>query len=254
MIKKEGPAVLSAVSADLAGGVSELVTGQNIGIVLNAQMDDGTVAAPNQIAVTYVSSDPSVAVVNNGILTAVQPGAAVITASVTMDGITKQTTFQVQVLSSALQSLTFGLEKPQLVVGQTSNTFLSGTLDDGSALNLGMYAFGLDLLPDLAYPEQANATDVHSHEWMKNVISHNTVLVDQHKMGNQEVSQPKHFDDSDRVKLMDIEAPKVYPQTELYKRTTAMIKVDDVNSYTVDFFRVKGGDEHHFSFHAAEGL
>jgi hypothetical protein len=32
-----------------------------------------------------------------------------------------------------------------------------------------------------------------------------------------------------------------------------MIKVDEANSYTVDFFRVKGGNDHTFSFHAAEG-
>src|SRR5690606_37368403 len=43
------------------------------------------------------------------------------------------------------------------------------------------------------------------------------------------------------------------PQTDLYKRTTALIKVDDANSYAVDFFRVKGGNDHHFSFHSGEG-
>ncbi|SHE14520.1 Predicted glycosyl hydrolase [Chlamydia abortus] len=120
-------------------------------------------------------------------------------------------------------------------------------------LNLGLHAFGLDLLPELGYPEQANATDKHRHEWMNNTISHNTVMVDRSKQNVQWVSQPKHYDDADRVQLIDVEAPKVYPQTELYRRTTAMIRVDDENSYAIDFFRVKGGSEHHFSFHAAEG-
>src|SRR5690606_2416947 len=42
-------------------------------------------------------------------------------------------------------------------------------------------------------------------------------------------------------------------QTELYRRTTALIRVDEINSYVVDLFRVKGGDEHHYCFHSAEG-
>lgn len=120
-------------------------------------------------------------------------------------------------------------------------------------LNLGMHAYGLDLMPELGYPEQANATDAHRHEWVNNVISHNTVLVDKHKPAVQIVAQPKHYDDSEQVKLIDVEAPKLYAQTDLYKRTTAMIRVDNANSYAVDFFRVIGGKEHHFSFHGAEG-
>lgn len=119
-------------------------------------------------------------------------------------------------------------------------------------LNLGMHAFGLDLSPDLGYPEFADTLDMHRAQWVVNTISHNTVVVDEHKQAVQWVSEPKHFDDSEQVKLIDVEAPDVYPQTDLYKRTTAMIRVDDHNSYSVDFFRVKGGDNHYFSFHGAD--
>jgi hypothetical protein len=120
-------------------------------------------------------------------------------------------------------------------------------------LNLGMHAYGLDLLPELGYPEFADFTVPRRSEWENHTISHNTVLVDRAKQGNQVVGQPAHFDDTDRVKLIDVAAAdSVYPQTDLYKRTTAMIKVDPLNSYTVDFFRVKGGNDHHFSFHSAE--
>ncbi|GAA3406310.1 carbohydrate binding domain-containing protein [Paenibacillus hodogayensis] len=120
-------------------------------------------------------------------------------------------------------------------------------------LNLGIHAFGLDLSPDLGYPEFADSVDMHRAQWVVNTISHNTVVVDKKKQGAQWVADPKHFDDSGMVKLIDVEAPKVYPQTELYKRTTAMVKIDEANSYAVDFFRVKGGSDHHFSFHGAEG-
>jgi uncharacterized protein YjdB len=119
-------------------------------------------------------------------------------------------------------------------------------------LNLGIHAYGLDLAPDLGYPEFADNIDMHRAQWVNNTISHNTVVVNARKQGTQFVSTPKHYDDGEFVKLTDVEA-KVYSQTEAYRRTTAMIRVDDENSYSVDFFRVKGGNDHHFSFHSAEG-
>lgn len=120
-------------------------------------------------------------------------------------------------------------------------------------LQIGVHAFGLDLSPDLGYPEFADTVDMHRAQWVVNTVSHNTVVVDKSKQNPQWVAEPKHFDDTDRVKLMDVEAPKVYPQTQQYKRTTAMIKIDDANSYGIDFFRVLGGGDHVFSFHGAEG-
>ncbi|WP_409347283.1 FIMAH domain-containing protein [Paenibacillus sp. MBLB4367] len=120
-------------------------------------------------------------------------------------------------------------------------------------LNLGLHAFGLDLAPDLGYPEFADSNDMHRHQWVNNTVSHNTVVVDKSKQAAQWVGTPKHFDDSGIVQLVDVEAPGVYSQTSLYKRTTAMIQVDEENSYAVDFFRVKGGTDHHFSFHGPEG-
>ncbi|WP_054949761.1 heparinase II/III domain-containing protein [Numidum massiliense] len=121
-------------------------------------------------------------------------------------------------------------------------------------LNVGLHAFGLDLAPDLGYPEFADANDKHRHQWVNNTVSHNTVVVDKSKQQAQWGGFPHHFSDEEVVKLIDVEAPHVYPQTEQYRRTTAMIKVNESNAYTVDFFRVKGGDDHHFSFHGAEGV
>lgn len=118
------------------------------------------------------------------------------------------------------------------------------------ALNVGMYAFGIDLAPDLGYPEYTGANP-NRVEWVSNTVSHNTVVVDKSKQCEQWVGIPRHFDDSDRVKLIDVEAPGVYPQTERYRRTTVYIKTDRLHSYVVDFFRVKGGSDHHFSFHGA---
>ncbi|PYI53807.1 FIMAH domain-containing protein [Paenibacillus flagellatus] len=120
-------------------------------------------------------------------------------------------------------------------------------------LNIGLHAYGLDLAPDLGYPEFADNVDMHRAQWVNNTVSHNTVVVDKRKQQTQWVGLPHHYDETEQVKLVDVEAPKPYPQTERYRRTMATIRVDAEHSYTVDFFRVKGGSDHHYSFHGPEG-
>lgn len=121
------------------------------------------------------------------------------------------------------------------------------------ALNLGLHAFGMDLAPDLGYPEYADTKDRHRFEWVQHTISHNTVTVDNGKQKTQWCGRPRYFDDGAFVKLIDVEAPEAYPQTELYRRTAAIVRIDEGHSYMVDLFRVKGGTEHHYSFHGPEG-
>ncbi len=120
------------------------------------------------------------------------------------------------------------------------------------ALNIDIYGCGLDLSPDLGYPEVASHWP-HRGNWSGTTVSHNLVVVDRGRQKSQWVSQPQHFVGAGPVQLIDIAAPQVYPQTAMYRRTLAMIDVDATNSYYVDFFRVKGGDEHHYMFHGAEG-
>lgn len=119
-------------------------------------------------------------------------------------------------------------------------------------LNLGLYGFGVDLAPDLGYPEYADR-GARRHEWTSNTVAHNTVVVDAAPQDHQWVSLPRGFAATAHVQLADIEAPQVYPQTSVYRRVTAQVAVDEAHSYVVDVFRVVGGHDHHFSFHAAEG-
>jgi len=120
------------------------------------------------------------------------------------------------------------------------------------ALNLGLFGFGMSLLPDLGYPEFAD-NNARRHEWTSNTIAHNTVVVDAAPQATQWVGTPKGFAATERVQYVDIEAPQVYSQTSVYRRAVAQIRVDEQNSYLVDVFRVVGGHDHYFSFHAAEG-
>ncbi|SDS62394.1 heparinase II/III domain-containing protein [Actinopolymorpha singaporensis] len=128
-------------------------------------------------------------------------------------------------------------------------TFGHGHLD---ALNLGMHGFGVDLLPDLGYPEFADAS-IRTQEWNQNTVAHNTVVVDKRPQAEQWVGTPHGFAAGDRVQLCDTSAPAAYTQTSTYRRLSAMVKVDDTDFYAFDVFRVVGGTDHHFSFHAAEG-
>ena len=119
-------------------------------------------------------------------------------------------------------------------------------------LNLGVHAVGMDLSPDLGYPE-VTGIDPERQNWTMASVSHNTVVVDESSQAAAWVALPQLIGDTDRVRLIEVDAPRAYQQTELYRRTTTMITIDDQHSYLVDFFRVDGGDDHVFSFHGAKG-
>lgn len=121
-----------------------------------------------------------------------------------------------------------------------------------NALFIDLFGFGLDLTPALGYPEFAD-NNARRHEWESNTVASNTVVVDASPQGNQFVGRPRGFAATDDVRMTDTEAPAVYSQTSMYRRISAMIRVDEENSYVVDVFRVRGGEQHHYSFHAAEG-
>lgn len=128
----------------------------------------------------------------------------------------------------------------------------SGGHGHKDTLNLGLWARGVDLLPDLGYPEFADASNRRT-EWNGNTIAHNTVVVDAAPQAPHSVGTPFGFADGEMVKFADVAAPKAYPQTSLYRRATAMVRIDEANAYTFDVFRVVGGGQHDFSFHAAPG-
>ncbi|MBQ6698986.1 MAG: S-layer homology domain-containing protein [Oscillospiraceae bacterium] len=116
------------------------------------------------------------------------------------------------------------------------------------ALQLGIDAYGFNFTPDLGYPE-ATGADENRYQWVDNTLSHNTVFVGDERQKSITGGNPLHFDSTDRVKLVDVEAPEVYDKTDIYRRTAVSVSASDEVSYTVDFFRIKGGDRHIYSFH-----
>ncbi len=115
------------------------------------------------------------------------------------------------------------------------------------ALQLGIDAYGMNITPDLGYPEKT-AFQPNRWEWVKATISHNTVVVDGDSQVGQYSGKSHHYDSTDVVKLVDVSA-NAYEQTDIYRRTAVTIAANDEIGYTLDFFRIKGGDSHMYSFH-----
>ncbi|MBQ2741243.1 MAG: heparinase II/III family protein, partial [Oscillospiraceae bacterium] len=119
-------------------------------------------------------------------------------------------------------------------------------------LNLGIEAYGIDLSGDIGYPE-TTGHDANRSQWVNKTISHNCVVVNESSIRSGKAAlKPLHFDAKDtRVKVMDVDGGNSsYADTDEYRRTVVMVDYDDEISYAIDFFKVLGGDDHLYSFHA----
>ncbi len=116
------------------------------------------------------------------------------------------------------------------------------------ALQFGVNAYGFNFTPDLGYPE-ATGSDPNRLQWCSQTISHNSVVVDGKSQSGAVGGTPMHFDDSGKVQITDVDFPEVYADTDIYRRTLVSVEASSDVNYTVDFFRIKGGSEHMYSFH-----
>jgi hypothetical protein len=136
----------------------------------------------------------------------------------------------------------------------------------GDALNIGLYAFGLDLLPDFGYPPvQFGGWGSERATWYTRTAAHNTVTVDGKSQRNLAgpMSERAGFDgrpsgrttlwaDGRLLRAVRAEAPEAYG-IDRYERTVAMADVPaprarpgqaETPCYVLDIFRVKGGSGH----------
>ena len=125
-------------------------------------------------------------------------------------------------------------------------------------LTLGLYARGLDLLPDLGYPRTWDYCD----QWDKNNMAHNTVTVNERPF-----TRPRFFRNGARlfasrdgvhvvtayhnpyVESIRFGRERKLP-CDLYERTVILVDVDPDRFYVVDLFAVNGGEQHDQSWHA----
>ncbi len=118
-------------------------------------------------------------------------------------------------------------------------------------LNLGLFAKGLDLLPDFGYPPvHRGGWSGRNFDWYVGTLSHNTVVVD---------AQPQQRDKSGQTTLWlaggDAQAIRVAAPDLIgggrYERTLILIDISDTDAYLLDVFRVAGGHEHVRCLHSA---
>jgi hypothetical protein len=113
-------------------------------------------------------------------------------------------------------------------------------------LSMGLYAKGLDLMPDFGYPPvQYGGWYSPSVAWYQITASHNTVVVD----GKSQV-----FDRDCKAMTTLWSIGKLFKAIRIsgtefiegkqYERTIIMVDISLQDSYVIDIFRVIGGKEH----------
>jgi hypothetical protein len=125
-------------------------------------------------------------------------------------------------------------------------------------LSLGYIGYNLDLTPDFGYPNTLGGGENPEQQWDKSTPVHNTVSFDDlgymgHVVG---YGKPLHFDATKEVQLIHASSNEVENSNSLfakqYDRTAAMIRIDDANSYYVDFFHVNSPKHYSYNYHTAE--
>jgi len=119
-------------------------------------------------------------------------------------------------------------------------------------LNTFLYAYNMNVMPDLGYPEFCDNVDMHRIYWVDPTVSHNTVIVDRLNQDVVRAGTPHHFFSDGDIKLSSVSAPEAYKSTSVYERTNALVRIDGEDAYLLDLFRVKGGKEHAYSLHFGE--
>ena len=127
-------------------------------------------------------------------------------------------------------------------------------------LNLGLYAYGLDLMPDFGYPPvQFGGWGSPRAAWYTMTAAHNTVVVDGKNQQRDGVGQTELWGDGQAFRAIKASEPGAY-KIPVYERTVASVDVSEQDFYVVDVFRVRGGKDHaefmgsHFGTITTQGL
>ena len=131
-------------------------------------------------------------------------------------------------------------------------------------MNIGLFAKGLDLMPDLGYPPvHYGGWESAKSRWYRKTPSHNTVVIDgkdQKRIGNEIPSgRTTLWGVGNTIKVIRASGAGM-AEARQYERTVALIDVSKEDSYMLDLFRVAGGRDHarflhgHFGTISTTGL
>jgi oligo-alginate lyase len=128
----------------------------------------------------------------------------------------------------------------------------AGAHSHADGMSIGLYAFGLDLMPDFGYPpvQYGGWHSPRSH-WYSMTASHNTVVIDGFNL-QKATGKTTLWDDGEQFKVIRASAPEMINGKQ-YERTIALVDISDSNFYLFDVFRVIGGTDHAKFFHSHFG-
>jgi hypothetical protein len=111
------------------------------------------------------------------------------------------------------------------------------------AMTIGLFARGLDLLPDFGYPPvQYGGWLAPRARWYTRTAAHNTVSVDGQdtKPGTGKTTL---WFEGGQFRVVRAAAPKLIGGQQ-FERTLLLVDTSDTDSYVLDILRVRGGREH----------
>lgn len=121
-------------------------------------------------------------------------------------------------------------------------------------LSLSYYAFGRELASDRGYftgGGQLTRDGRPGQDWTGGTLSHNVVVVDEKNQAKNPCgSNLELFGAAPGVEVIEASAYNAYPQCDVYRRSTALVRLPDGQNYAVDFFRARGGKVHQYVFHS----
>jgi len=127
-------------------------------------------------------------------------------------------------------------------------------------MNLGLFAMGLDLMPDFGYPPvHFGGWSGPKFHWYVSTAGHNTVVVDGKDQERPSDGESTLWADGERFRAIRANGSALYGIPR-YERTVAMVDTSDESSYLLDVFRVAGGRDHakfmhsHFGTISTRGL
>lgn len=127
-------------------------------------------------------------------------------------------------------------------------------------MNLGLFAMGLDLMPDFGYPPvHFGGWSGPKFHWYVSTAGHNTVVVDGKDQERPSDGESTLWADGEKFRAIRANGPALYGIPR-YERTVAIVDTSENSSYLLDVFRVAGGRDHakfihsHFGKLATRGL
>ena len=119
-------------------------------------------------------------------------------------------------------------------------------------MNIGLFAKGLDLMPDFGYPPvQYGGWESPKAMWYRGSTSHNLVVVNGKRLSNAE-GETTLWGIGKGFRVVRASAAELIEGNQ-YERTVALIDISERDAYALDILRVVGGTDHAKFMHSSFG-